>query len=296
MAAAKQKREISLAQPSGLPKLAQLVQKDLVVARAEAVFPGTSQELTTTLWSLLRRPPSTLDEVAELQRRLCSDIRGLLDQWRPRIEKRKNGSISGFADAIERRAGLDALAAVGLLCTEARLNGRSELALRWAACLHRCLLLQGTSLLAKGIARPLVELLEKRVLSAVEHEGWSQYFPPAMFVEAVRWLTSVVWRIEGLSYETMDSPKRCKTLQAVLDGKHGWDLQFGLNPITRLTPNAASPSSRDLDISRTRENLFVWAWNMYCCGIDHPLLPPIEVLRGTDLWATCHDFALGHEE
>lgn len=140
----------------------------------------------------------------------------------------------------------------------------------------------GPDLCAKGIARPLFDLLELRIFRHASHQGWAYTFPSELYIEAVSVISNALWHIEGIPFSSMTTSQKRELTQGILDGQFGWDLRYLLNPFRRPT---SSVSGQDAQTCRTQINLFVWAWNMRRSFIPHPQFPPEEAFEGTDLCA-----------
>lgn len=261
-----------------------------LVDAAERAFPGSASELNHLVWAILKIPPTTLSQITELESKLGPDVRLAISRWHPRVRASKNGAITRFASALEQSASLDALAALLLQCRAAQLTGEHETALRWTPWIYRSLLMQGVNLLTLGVAQPLFELVELRLLSDVSHEGWRYWFPKGFYLEAVGALFDVLWHIEGAPYTSMNDGQRISYMRRVLDGDFGWDLKFAFRAVKRPCSDGTPMQEDALRDSQESINLFAWAWNMRRIFCKHPQLPPPEVFDGTDLWAKCSDW------
>lgn len=91
---------------------------------------------------------------------------------------------------LERMESLDGLAAVALQCHAARIAGSAETACRWAWHVYRSLVILGVFLLIRGIAQPMFELIEERLLKDIAQRGWRYHFPVGCYLETLAtWMT-----------------------------------------------------------------------------------------------------------
>ena len=81
---------------------------------------------------------------------------------------------------------LDALAAAVIMVRIARIEDEAFVAHLWGHLALRVALLQVESLYAGGIFRPLIELLDDRVLTLASHSGTRPCFPASRFEELSR--------------------------------------------------------------------------------------------------------------
>ena len=256
-----------------------------LVCAAEHAFPGSAVELSKPIWLILKHPPASLHQITKFEEMLDLSVRLEISRWCPRVQASKNGSIKRFAGALERVASLDALTAMILQCHKALLLGESEAACKWVAQIYRGLLILGVQLCSRGIALPLFELLELRLLKDVSHGGWRYYFPATRYLDALGVMSEALWHIEGRPYSSMSDAQKTIYTRKTMDGDLGWDLKFALNPVCLPCSEGALMWDSDLRPFQEGINLFVWAWNMHRSGRAHPQIPPPEVFSGTDLWA-----------
>lgn len=256
-----------------------------LVCAAEHAFPGSSEELSNPIWIILKHPPGSLHQITKFEEMLDLSVRLEISRWSPRVQASKNGSIKRFAGALEQIASLDALTAMILQCHKALLSGKAETACKWVAQIYRGLLILGVQLYSRGIALPLFELLELRLLNDVSHDGWRYYFPATRYLEAIGVMSEALWHIEGRPYSSMSNAQKAVYMRKIMDGGLGWDLKFALSPIRLPCSEGALMWDSDLGQFQRGINLFLWAWNMHRSGRTHPQLPPPEVFNGTDLRA-----------
>jgi len=146
------------------------------------------------------------------------------------------------------------------------------------------MLILGVFWTRRGVAKPLLELIEQRFLNHVSHLGARYVFPSSLYSEAIGRLEEVLWHIEPGPEKITDETCRSEYAQRILNGNYGWDLKFAFNPYE--TPMSADhASSAQSDICLRKQRLFIWAWNILYSEKPHPGVPPKQVFDGTDLHA-----------
>lgn len=251
---------------------------------ADKAYPGSSRELNAVLWRFLRRVPSSAKVLVELEEQLDPEVRLLINRWRPAIQSSKSGSIKRLASALEQMGTADALAAMLLLCQFSNLQGRTSEALEWSFYIYRCMLMLGVFWTRRGVAKPLLELIEHRFLSHLSHLGVRYSFPSNLYSEAIGRLEEVLWHIEPGPERVTSEPCRSEYAQRILNGKYGWDLKFAFNPF-EIVASADEVSDAQTDACLRKLRLFTWAWHILYSERPHPGVPPKQVFDGTDLHA-----------
>lgn len=257
---------------------------DSLVDIADKAYPGSSKELNSVLWRFLRRVPSSVKALAELEEQLDPKVRLLINRWRPAIQSSKTGSIKRLASALELVGTADGLAAMLLLCQSSKVQGQTSEAHEWSLYIYRCMLILGVFWTRRGVAKPLLELIEQRFLNHVSHLGARYVFPSSLYSEAIGRLEEVLWHIEPGPEKITDETCRSEYAQRVLNGEYGWDLKFAFNPYETLT-SADEASDAQTDTCLRKQRLFIWAWNILYSGKPHPGVPPKQVFDGSDLHA-----------
>lgn len=257
-----------------------------IVARVEAELPGLQRDLNHPLWHMLTvdsmsAHPKEIDffllapEIQQVVRR-----RGLSPAARRQEKLAADGHV---ASSLERRASLDALAAIVFLLRNAHVNKNPQAAHEWGRRVYRMLLLIGHELVSRKIALPLFELVEKRVMPFAVLDGCTHHFPATHFLNAVFLLNRFLRRIAGRPYNLMSERQKFIHRLEILDGKYGYDQQFAFAPVLKASSKPLPPGEPDKRGIIESQNLFTWAWNMMKTG-GHPSLPPDAVWNGTDLW------------
>jgi hypothetical protein len=159
--------------------------KDVLNA-VEAKCPGANACLTSPLWAALAPRPLTRPELETLVLPLAPAIQSWVRRrgiTQPRPRSPRVGFSTQLAKVLQRRPSLDALAAAVIMVRVAHVEGEVLTAYQWARLALRLALLQVELLYAGGIFRPLIELLDERVLTLASHGGTRPCFPAHRFEE-----------------------------------------------------------------------------------------------------------------
>lgn len=255
-----------------------------MLARTEAVYPGTSKEIEWTIWSVLKRMPETTAAIEIFKAKLPADVQSQMLRAQKASAAGYLGVLRTVGRTLERVGNLDALAALVLLLKSAELEGRSEEANQWVWHIYRCLFILSEHLLMGGIACPLFDLLEVRVLKGVSHEGWRYSFPSDLFLHIADAFAHRRSRLKEAPLSSLMVKKDASRLQRILDGRAGWDSKFAFNPFKGPAARETVFTEATLRACLETMCLFSWGWNMLASG-GHPGMPPAKVWAGKDLWA-----------
>lgn len=262
---------------------------DGLVNATERLFPGSARQIRHPLWEVLKRPPRSARSIEKFEAMLRPDVQALILRWRPRGRCSTAASVWPLAKRLERTQDLDALTALILQLHEARLAGQPGVEREWARHVYRCLLLISEELLLHGIAQPLFELIDRRVLQSASNEGWRYAFPASRYLAGGEFLEDVLWHIKGVECTALTNAQRVRHMQKVLDGDYGFDCLFALNPFRTVAAREVALPENLLRQILTDMHLFLWSWNMRHERQVHPWLPPKEVFDGADLHARAPD-------
>ncbi len=198
-----------------------------LVEAVEAQFPGGRGVLCHPVWRVLRLDRPVHDEVsgllAQLPPALYSVIRGDGD-----VACGAHISPSGW-DArrlrrLERQAGFDALACLVVLLRLAADSGDSAGAHRFGRALCRMLLMMGDWLFAHGVAQPLAEYIEQRLLPMAAHAGQQIGFGEIGFLAGARRLARVANAVAANENTALTFPQRADLMLDLLDDKFSLEL------------------------------------------------------------------------
>lgn len=142
-----------------------------------------------------------------------------------------------LANVLERRASLDALGAEILLLRLANAAGSDEAAYEWGRRVWRMMVLLGPMFVAAGIAQPLAELIEERIMPMASVQGIRKGFPAdggylrvveafAKTCDALAWQT-LTWQAREAQGPVAQGHGQKLTRSAVLFGAQDRDPACG---------------------------------------------------------------------
>jgi len=257
-----------------------------VLDAVEAKYPGANACLTSPLWAALTGRPLTRRELEALVLRLDIGIQALVRRrgTAPRPARFPGMSMDrDLAEAIERRASLDALAATVIMLRIANVESEPAAAFQWGRHLLRLMVMLGPTLQVGGIAQPLLDLIGERVLPLASHDDLQPGFPAGTYLEIVRLYVEALRRIKGEPPFAMTEALRHKLGQRILNRRYGHDYFYAFNPIRADTHTASAAASEQL-FAAPDVWLSAWGFNMLSTG-GHRDAPPDVVRTGEDLWA-----------
>ncbi|WP_377159626.1 hypothetical protein ACFJIX_10120 [Roseateles sp. UC29_93] len=234
-----------------------------------------------------------MPQIEGLARRLSTPVKALLERnglWPGKQGKPVPKLFDGkFAAALERRACLDALAAIILLVRAAHASDRPEIAYKWGRQLWRMWVLLTPMLVKGGIARALAELIQERIMPMACYAGACYGFPDGTVVEVAREFPKA-WRSLFALERTgtlRGAARRARIGPDLLAGQHGWDYHFAFHPIPLLDGGEApwqQSRQADPDVDHAVQCLWLHSWgkNMLKQG-RHPAYPARAVWDGADL-------------
>lgn len=258
----------------------------VVLEAVESKCPGANACLASPLWPALTARVLTRSQLEALVLPLDAGIQALVRRrgTSPRPSRFPKMAIDrGLAEALERRASLDALAATVLLLRISHLEGESAASYQWGCRVLRIMVMLGKLLQAGGIARALLELIEARVMPMAQHDGARPGFPAGSFVALINCYEHALNHIKGMPIALMTEAERHAIGQRILDRRYGHDYFYALNPV-RLKAAGATESFEDEGFATPDIWLHTWAHNMLSAG-GHRDAPPEEVRSAGALWA-----------
>ncbi|WP_457324398.1 hypothetical protein, partial [Roseateles sp. P5_E11] len=252
-----------------------------VLPVVEASFPGASACLTNPLWSALTAASLTRRELESLIAGLDPDIQLLVKRRGSQPSRLRSGEVvidGVLAAALERRAGLDALTAAVIMLRMANVSQQPAVAYEWSRSVLRMLVVLGELFTQRGIARPLFELVEERLLPMAVHDGAMLGFFAFSYLDVADRYAQMVRYIRGL--ENIRTAALPRLRQRILDGHHGFDCLFAFNPFRAVSLCRDHAGS----IANPHCRPHLWSWNMLSAG-GHRGMPPEDVWSGRNLWA-----------
>jgi len=197
---------------------------DELVRRVEERCPGSTGVLRHALWSSLALKDLTLGGVTSVLVRLRPEIYAIT--WR--CMTKGTGQLclaDGWDDIriamLERRDGLDALAALVVAARWAKASGQERSAFNLCGAICRRLLVLGPWLYRHGIARPLVEFVEQTVLAHGAWDGRRHKFWSLGYMGGLWSLRLAVEDIGGLSRCASEEDQFRALRKLVGDGRGG---------------------------------------------------------------------------
>jgi hypothetical protein len=257
-----------------------------VLAAVEAKCPGANGCLSSPLWAALTDRPLTRLQLEALILPLEPGVQSLVRRrgpWPHPAHPQGSRFEHRLAEALERRASLDALAAAVILLRIAHAEGATALAFQWGRHVLRIMVMLSELLHEGGVARALLELIEERVLQLARHDGAQPGFPRGTFAEIGRHFASAMRRIDGKPFESMTQAERQAARQSRLGFRAGFDYFYAFNPIRVLADSDAGALGEQV-LATPDAWLHTWALNMLAMG-GHRDPPPALVRAGEDLWA-----------
>nr|WP_297384507.1 hypothetical protein [uncultured Roseateles sp.] len=224
-------------------------------------------------------------DVSALERQFGPDAQLLMTEWRPKVLLSREQAFDGYVAALERLGDLDALGLMVLEAFSARIEGKDAETCDWIKQIYRLMMQLGEGLLARGLARPLSELIDERLASRLSCEGLQYWSPANHFSGALAVISRMHWHLADLPFEATTEAQRQQVTRAVLDGDYGWDLKFALDPIRVPAQQDAPLTNTAGEMVHIHLRLFVWGWNMLRSYRRHPDYPPDAVFEGADLTA-----------
>jgi hypothetical protein len=154
-------------------KLGMHVPQSRLVDHVDVVCPGSAHELNHVFWQALRRRPEGRTDIDRLEAGLGIDARKALAAQRAASSRAHAQIDLAFAAKLHKLNCLDSLAAVQLQCERALLARDAVAATQWAKQLQLGMFAHGLELLGHGVARPLMELLNLRLISRTRSPAMS---------------------------------------------------------------------------------------------------------------------------
>lgn len=253
-----------------------------LVNKAERLVPGSRRILNNALWEVLRRLPCSAHAVTLPEAMLGHEAQRVVARWKAHSNVTLGCASGGFGRNLEDLASLDALAVMVVWCQAAQLLGESEPASDWVYRIYRMLMLMGGDLYMLGIARPLFELLQARVLCEVSHAGWRYHFPAERYTQALERFESVACWLQDFPCPLLFEKRQIRRVKEILDGRYGHDLRCALKPLRQPVGSTEALTESDLRCCQLDRRTFDWAWTLLDAFQRHLAHPPDHVLLGRD--------------
>jgi hypothetical protein len=139
-----------------------------LISEAQRKVPRSEWVINHPIWSILRAQGSVQNAARGWLKQLAPDIECICMQSDGNVAVGPNRHVSG---SLERRAGLDSLAALTILLRLSIEQKEQEWAWEYAQSTFRTLLVMGNELDKMGVAERIFQLYAQRIFSLVEFEG-----------------------------------------------------------------------------------------------------------------------------
>ena len=133
-------------------------------------------------------------------------------------------------EAIERRAGLSALACLTIIARKASEERDSEYAFEVGYWICRMLLLCGEELMRHGIANPIYQLYEIFILPLTTFNYLHHTYRGLSYLSLIGRVSDRLWHLEGVSPHRLSKSEKLQYEQKIL----GWD--YGLDNLNLFLP------------------------------------------------------------
>jgi len=194
-----------------------------LIEAAELRCIGSRAAISHPIWSLLDRSFKTTAELMRHASRFSRDAQIEIGQ----LSTLKSPLTKVFAYNVYLMEPLDCLGILIFLLHKARLEGNSFVQVEVVHAVYKALVLHGFELKARGVARPLFELIRDDHLHSVLHNGFLLSFRASDYLKVL----DLFERFLALSD---DRPSYCRvrfrSREAVLMAL-GWDLGFIALPV-----------------------------------------------------------------
>lgn len=256
-------------------KRGQHTPSDSLVTRANSIVVGSARELNHVLWKALRAEWDT-DHAIEWLRELDPELQLLI------FEQREYARIHGgsrFLGQLERRASLDALAALTILLRINHESGLSERTWEYAFSVFRVLLIMGGHFENRGLAEAIFSLYVSRIFRFVTWNNRRLYLDEYDYP----WWTQVLQMYGRNTAQTKGRSigwrEHTHSMLKILGGKYGFDLKFAIEPLVGPDTEIGPPSSEEVRSLHREIRKKNWAVeNLRTGGKER--LPPAEIFEG----------------
>lgn len=235
-----------------------------LVTRVERKVHGSASLLKHPLWDILRKANISLPQREKWFQRLDGDIQRIAvnyDLRMPSSDKDEKMVAVRQLRMLERRAGIDALAALTALMFETQKAGRFDVALDIGDYIYRVLLITCLFPPFRRFVGELFDCFQRRVFADLHHGGERIFLPGIDYEQSIEILSLAIRQyrnMEGFGFDRKDVVSACIKL---LDGKAGFDVRYALaTPRALVDPDDKADETCKLRIQRV-ERLREWGIN-----------------------------------
>lgn len=229
------------------------------------------------LWDVLHMRSSAAEYADDWVKRLAPDVQTFL--WERSTRSRDKGrrrhkrlSIRTLK-AIERHAGLDALACLTLLIRESYEDGDCEYAFDLGYWLCRMLLLMGFTLSGHGLARPLYDYYEANILPLGEYNGLYKSYKGLDFRYLIGRLANALYHIEGFKPESLISMGNLEQMLKIMSFCYGFDYLELFRPVETFVDDHSFTQELATNYWNAQQELRLWACEAFLSPEESRSLP-----------------------
>lgn len=254
--------------------------KSKTLKRVELLAPGSTRELEHPLWEIMRCVGQNKIDTDAYMRTLSVDVQTVIFSSGfsgLSAYSRREPVTQRLLDKLEKRVSLDSVACLICLVLEATQQKRSVTAVKIALTLHNVLLMISIELQARHIAIPFLDWIIEHILPLGILPHLKIWMNGSDYVHASAHLNAMVYQNENTRGKSLSWPQRTKTMQRLIHGKMGFDVEYAMKPQFVLRLDAKDiPAELVKDFERASA-LRTWGWNCILEGRSEPF-PPVDLL------------------
>ncbi|MGS0737615.1 hypothetical protein ACVBEG_13875 [Pseudomonas sp. GG8] len=180
-------------------------------------------------------------------------------------------------EKLERRASLDALAALIAIVVEANHMGRKSVAIKAADSLHKVLLMLAMELQAHGVAVGLIDWLAFNVLPLGVPAHLQIWMSSADYIHASAHLNTMVYQHPERRGKALPWKLRTRLMCKLLAGDMGIDVLHAMRPQFELRTDIGEIAAELVEEFKKTSALRTWGWMCIADGTPQ-VVPPIALL------------------
>lgn len=247
-----------------------------MVEKVDQKVSGASKILTHPLWGVLRDVDGVSANKATLIGGLSSDVQKFMgvpsEAGIVRTSKRRL-PLSRQLGALEKRAGIDALAALSIMAAEAMTSGH-ESVISIAISLYRVLLITCIYRPFVCFQNELFTCVRDCILDRVHDDKFRLGMEHVDFSEELLLLTGLKEK-EHNAGRVQGEREAIEACAKLLNGKKGYDVLFALNPPRVILDEGQDISESDKAVAGRALRLKEWGLSVLRSGGCEPF-PPLE--------------------
>lgn len=255
--------------------------KAKTLSRVELLAPGSSRDLNHPIWTLMklisRQQKISFDSYF---RALNTDVQLVLYRSTSNMiwdSVQREPITQVLLEKLERRASLDALAALIAIVVEADLLGRKTVAIKAAGTLHKVLLMVAMELQARGVAVGLIDWLVFNVLPLGVPAHLHIWMSSADYIHASAHLNTMVYQHPERRGKALPWKLRNKLMCKLLAGDMGIDVLHAMRPQFELRTDIGEIAAELVEEFKKTSALRTWGWMCIIDGAPQTV-PPVPLL------------------